>query len=276
MKAPLTDQEKIKSYLLGLLPEEEGAEVEARLLTDREFCDELSIGEDDLVEQYLSGALSSSDGQAFESHFVRSPERRQKIRFARALKKYVSAGENEEQEDPIEIEAVPEPVVVTPFPRSRLRIFPFRSQVVSSLAAAMVLIVVVGSGLILMRVWQTQQGGGRVLAVELSPAPATRGEGEVKQINLAPDVGSVRLQLDLPKNEYPSYEATVRDSSLRTVFTTKDLKPQPINNFSALMLDVKADLLTPGDYRVHVSGTTPEGRSESVATFSFKITPPPR
>jgi len=276
LKAPLTDQEQIKSYLLGQLPEEDGSEVEARLLTDREFCEELSIGEDDLVEQYLSGALSSSERQAFESHFVLSPERQQKVRFARALKKYVSAGDEEEQENPIEIEAVPERGAVTPFPGSRPKIFPFRNQVVASLAAALVLIVVVGGGLILMRVWQTQRGTGRALAVELSPRPATRGEGEVKQLSLAPDVGSVRLQLDLPKNEYPSYEAAVRDSSLRTVLTTKDLKPQPIDNFSALMLDVKADLLTPGDYRVHVSGTTPEGRSESVATFSFKITPPQR
>jgi len=275
LKAPLTDQEQIKSYLLGQLPEEDGAEVEARLLTDREFCEELSIGEDDLVEQYLSGALSAADREDFESHFVVSPERRQKVRFARALKKYVSVGDDDE-ESAIEVDTVPEPAVVTPFPRGRPKLFPFRNQVVASLAAAMVLIVVVGSGLILMRVWQTQQGTGRVLAVELSPAPATRGEGEVKQLSLAPDVGSVRLQLDLPKNEYPSYEAAVRDASLRSILTTKDLKPQPSNNFSALMLDVKADLLSPGDYRVHVSGTTPEGRSESVATFSFRITPPPR
>ncbi len=259
MKAPLTDQEKIKDYLLGRLSEEAESEIEARLLTDPEFYEELSIGEDDLIEQYLSGAMSAADRDAFESHFVRSSERQQKVRFARALKKYVSVDADQPQEIP-----------------TRPTIFPFRTQVISYLVAAAVLVVVVGSGLMLLRMWQTQQGSGRVLAVELSPAPATRGGEEVKQFSLAPDVGSVRLQLDLPKNEYPSYEAAVRDSSLRTVLTTKDLKPQTISNFSALMLDVKADLLSAGDYRVQVSGITPEGRSENVATFSFKITPAQR
>jgi hypothetical protein len=109
------------------------------------------------------------------------------------------------------------------------------------------------------------------LAIELTPTPATRGSSEVKQLGLTPDLETVRLQLDLPKNEYPSYEAVLLDSSLRPVLTGNNLKAQTINSFAAVVWDVKANLLAPGDYRIQLSGTTPDGRSESVATFYFTI-----
>jgi hypothetical protein len=248
--------ETIKSYLLGQMLEPEETEVEARLLTDREFYDELSIVEDELVDQYLGGALSDSERASFESHFVVSPERQQKVRFARALKKHVSV--NADQSEP----AAP-PSVVN---------FPVRKPVIPYAIAAAIL-VLVGGSFLLLKYWQGPASGGRVLAIELTPGPVTRGEGEVKAFSLAPDVGSVRLQLDLPENEYQTYEAVVRDSSLRTVATARDLKPQNINNIAAVVMDVKADLLAPGDYRVNLNGTTAAGASESVATFSFTVRP---
>jgi hypothetical protein len=258
LSTPPTNHETIKSYLLGQMPEQDESGVEARLISDREFYDELSIVEDELIDQYLGGTLSDSERQNFEAHFVTSPERWQKIRFAKALKKHVSAdadrgAEQEESKSP-----------------QTSNIFAFRKPVIPYAIAAS-LIVVLGLGFVLLKNWQGPAAGGRVLAVELTPGPATRGEGEVKEFSLAPDVGSVRLQLDLPKNEYQTYEAVVRDSSLRSVVTAGNLKPQTINNFAAVMMDVKADLLAPGDYRVNLSGTTGDGRSENVATFSFTV-----
>ena len=112
---------------------------------------------------------------------------------------------------------------------------------------------------------------GRVLAIELTPTPAVRDVNEVTQVKLTPDVKTVRLQLNLPNNEYPSYEAVLRDSSFRTVLTTQNLKPQTIDGFAAAIADVNANLLAPGDYRVQLNGTTVDGGSESVATFSFAV-----
>ena len=254
MSTPPTSHETIKSYLLGQMREQDESEVEARLFTDREFYDELSIVEDELIDQYLGGAMSDADRESFESHFVSSPERQQKVRFARALKKYVSvsAGQDEPGSAP----------AVVNFP-SRKPFIPY--------AIAAAILVVVGGSFLLAKYWQGPAGGGRVLAIELTPAPTTRGAGEVKEFSLAPDVGSVRLQLDLPRNEYQIYEAVVRDSSLRTVATARDLKPQNINSYAAVVMEVKAGLLAPGDYRVTVNGTTADGGSETVATFGFTV-----
>ena len=250
MEASPTDHERIKDYLLGRIPEEEDAEVGARLLTDHQFYEELSIVEDELIDRYLGGTLSDSDRESFESHFVSSYERQQKVRFARALRKRVSVTQTAR--------------LVSP-PRSSF--FPFRISY--AVAAATVLIIVGGSLLLLYR--RSLSPSGRVLAIELTPAPATRDVSEVKQFGLTPDIGSVHLQLDLADNEYQSYEAVLRDSSLRSMHTAKNLKPQIVNNFAAVIVDLNADLLSPGDYRIQLSGTTPDGRSENVATYSFTV-----
>jgi len=250
LEASPTDHERIKDYLLGRIPEEEDAEVGARLLTDHQFYEELSIVEDELIDRYLGGTLSDSDRESFESHFVSSYERQQKVRFARALRKRVSVTQTAR--------------LVSP-PRSSF--FPFRISY--AVAAATVLIIVGGSLLLLYR--RSLSPSGRVLAIELTPAPATRDVSEVKQFGLTPDIGSVHLQLDLADNEYQSYEAVLRDSSLRSMHTVKNLKPQIVNNFAAVIVDLNADLLSPGDYRIQLSGTTPDGRSENVATYSFTV-----
>lgn len=253
MSTPPTNHETIKNYLLGQMSEQEASEIETRLLTDREFYDELSIVEDELIDQYLGDALSDTDRLSFEAHFVSSPERRQKVRFARALKKHVS-------------ESAPQGDEST---SSRsLFTYLFRKPAIPIAVAAM-LLVIVGGRYVTQKYWP--EATGRVLAVELIPGPLTRGEGEVRTFSIASDVGTVQLQLSLPKNEYQTYEAVVRDSSLRPVITAGNLKAQTINNFAAVTLDINANLLPAGDYRVNLSGTTAGGVTESVATFAFIV-----
>ena len=271
LSTPPTDHESIKSYLLGQLAEGDVSQVEARLLTDREFYDELSIVEDDLIDRYLGGTLTDADRQSFESHFVSSSERQQKVRFARALRKYVSVAA-----DQTEADGVADPVVAYPPESARIGSpsppsFIFRKPLFSYAVAAVILLIAGASIFLFLKDRQSSTVTGRVLAIELTPAPAVRDIVEVTQVNLTPDVKTVRLQLNLPNNEYPSYEAVVRDSSFRTVLTTQNLKPQTINGFAAVIADVNANLLTPGDYRVQLSGTRVDGGSESVATFSFAV-----
>ena len=270
MKAAPTDYDTIKGYLLGQIPAEDEPELEARLLTDRDFYEEVSIVEDELIDQYLRGDLSASEKEGFESHFVSSAERKRKVRFARALRKYISVTEvrAEEESAPVPSEI---PAFVSSTGSSVVTVFPFGRSALTYAMAASILIVVGVTALFFVRYMQRQPGGGRVLAVELIPAPATRGANEVKQITLTPDVESVRLQLDLPDNGYQSYEATLRDSSTRSVLKVPNLKPQNVNSFAAVALDINADLLSPGDYRIQLNGTTADGSSESVATYSFTV-----
>jgi hypothetical protein len=86
----IEDERLIRQYLLGALSEEGQAKVQDRLLCDRQFFDRLVVEENELVDDYLRGALTKQSEEKFESYFLASPERRQKLRFAKALKKRVS------------------------------------------------------------------------------------------------------------------------------------------------------------------------------------------
>jgi hypothetical protein len=86
----IEDKQLITQYLLGELEEERQAKVEDRLLCDREFFDRLAIEENELIDDYLRGALTRGRQEKFQSYFLVAPERRQKLRFATALKRRVS------------------------------------------------------------------------------------------------------------------------------------------------------------------------------------------
>jgi CHAT domain-containing protein/Tfp pilus assembly protein PilF len=92
------DQKAIRAYLLGVLgSESQRQKVEERLLTNEDFFQELEIAEDELIDQYVSDTLTSSERQNFESHFLLSTEHQRKLGFARALRKYVVIAAAEEK-----------------------------------------------------------------------------------------------------------------------------------------------------------------------------------
>jgi len=81
----------MKRYLLGELTEPEQQELEERLMTSNECFEQLLVAEDELVDEYLRGALSTREQEKFNNHFLCTPERHEKLRFARSLQRYVSA-----------------------------------------------------------------------------------------------------------------------------------------------------------------------------------------
>lgn len=90
------DQNSIRRYLLNQLSDAGQQQIEQRLLTDNELFDQLEAVEDELIDQYLAGALSKDDSEMFEQHFPVTPERHQKLRFAKAFLRYVATHPSEQ------------------------------------------------------------------------------------------------------------------------------------------------------------------------------------
>ena len=88
---PAVDERQICQYLLGKLGVEEQQRFEEQLMTQESLFDELMVLEDELIDEYLQGTLSPPDRANFEKHFLATPERRQKLQFAQALRKHVAA-----------------------------------------------------------------------------------------------------------------------------------------------------------------------------------------
>ena len=85
-----SDEKVIRKHLLGSLTEEELSRAEERLLADDDYFELLTIMEEELIDDYISGDLTDEDRKQFEAHFLSTPERREKLRFAQTLKEYIS------------------------------------------------------------------------------------------------------------------------------------------------------------------------------------------
>jgi hypothetical protein len=263
MESDDKEQVILRQYLLGELSAESCQRVEERLLTDGDFLEELSITEEELIDQYLSGELAAPETGRFEAYFLAIPERRRKLAFARAFKKYVAVAADIE---------VPK---FKPAPPPRRRIFPailnFRNPLVSySLAAALLLLIGVAA-------WQIIKSGRlknpsemHVITVVLTPG-AVRAEGEMKRLTLPPQTDAVNLQLEIAQGDYQSYRAILLTDEGREAFTQTDLKAQTVNNSRVISFTIPAKNLSRGDYQVKLSGQSSANEPEEIASYTFRV-----
>src|SRR5215213_10259231 len=89
MKQNINEQ-LIRKYLLGHLPEPERLRVEEILFSDDEYYQRLLMAEEELTDEYVYDALTAEEREGFERYFLSTPERREEVRIARALKKFVT------------------------------------------------------------------------------------------------------------------------------------------------------------------------------------------
>ena len=89
----LNEQEKIKRYVLGEIGDEDRSAIEERIMTDEDYFHKLAMVEENLIQDYVDGNLAPADRANFEKCFLLSAENRQKVKFARALRKYVNETE---------------------------------------------------------------------------------------------------------------------------------------------------------------------------------------
>jgi hypothetical protein len=84
MKADLQEN-RMRRYLLGDLPEAEAASVEQAYFADDQKFEQMWEIESNLVEGYVRGRLPSNVREKFEGHYLASPVHRQRVAVARNL-----------------------------------------------------------------------------------------------------------------------------------------------------------------------------------------------
>jgi hypothetical protein len=84
MSAP--PAERMRGYLLGQLGEEEQDRIERGLLADADAFPALEAAQDELIEDYLDGALEPADRAAFEAHFLAAPSHAESLACARLVR----------------------------------------------------------------------------------------------------------------------------------------------------------------------------------------------
>jgi hypothetical protein len=79
---PQCDDRHLRGYLLGLLTDEHAERLDELSIADSAFAWRLRLLEDDLVDAYVRGSLDAESLEQFESFYLDSPWRREKVNFA--------------------------------------------------------------------------------------------------------------------------------------------------------------------------------------------------
>jgi hypothetical protein len=96
MKSDVPDRGLVREYLLGRLDDKKDLEEQL----SREICvnDDLSQMvesiEEEIIEDFLDEALDPADKDAVDGYFLRPPERKEKLRFARILRHHLARRED--------------------------------------------------------------------------------------------------------------------------------------------------------------------------------------
>src|SRR6059058_3499977 len=98
---PKVEDDKLaRQYLLGELSEQDGAKVEEEYFEDDEAFEKLSAVEDELIDAYTLGQLSSAERQRFEQRLLLSPAQRERVNFSRTLLRTASGPQQIESNIP--------------------------------------------------------------------------------------------------------------------------------------------------------------------------------
>src|SRR2546423_7598348 len=232
MSPHVENNQEMREYLLGGLSHEVLRRVEERLMTEDGFFEELLLVEEELMDEYVGGQLSSDERRRFERHFLSTPERHGQLRFAQALSRYVSNSSAKSETESPEAQdesARAQRLAPTPEPTwaERFRAFWGNRTWALRTAAALAVVVVLAGAFWLLRPRTTPPQTFATLT--LSASMSNRAEGvQAAKVKLPLNADALRIFLTLPEGSAPaaryraellsengetkSFEATAEDS----------------------------------------------------------------
>lgn len=279
------DQYTIKQYLLGSIGDAEREMIEEHIITDPDYIEKVMIVECELIDEYLTDALSEADRRRFIEHFLSTARQAQKLDFVKALANYTSA--SKAHSPPISRK-----IRLPAFWKGRIRnLLAAVGKLRLSLIAAIMLIVFVTSLVVIG--WWIAHRADQSLESELAQLnnpdkhdprtfsnffiigplmPGLVRDFEQAQKNAIPkDKDIVQLQLEIGLNNYPIYEVALQRDEGRQVFTVGGLKPDSSESQRMLILYLPSRILTAGDYQLKLSGVTLDGQLEYIGQYVFRI-----
>ncbi|HKO43698.1 MAG TPA: CHAT domain-containing protein [Pyrinomonadaceae bacterium] len=89
----LKSEKTIRDYLLGRISDETVLQgIEDLLFTDEEYCSQVALEEDGLINNYVLGRLNDTDADSFRRTLELNPERRFKLMLTEGLRERALAG----------------------------------------------------------------------------------------------------------------------------------------------------------------------------------------
>lgn len=245
------DRDVLRRYLLGAAEAGACDEIEHRLFSDDEtFWERLAIAEDELIDDYAAGTLDASERTLFESHFLRTGERRARLEFARAIHAYARRRE-------------PEWLGAWDWLRSPSAVPRW------AMAAAALLVL----ALLPATLWRMAAGDARPAAVSVSLSPGLlrdAGAG-VARVNLPRGCDVFHLDLLTGADAYATYSATVHEVSGQPLWSQHKLPGTSLDGASAVRLTLPCGLLQEDDYSIRLTGVAPGQEPAYLDRYDFRL-----
>jgi hypothetical protein len=294
--------DELVQYLLGVLPPEDTERLDEASIVDDDIAARLRRVEDDLVDSYVRGQLSGDTLAQFESHYLASRHRRERVEFARKFLRAV---------DKVDTETAPVAVDAPPKVGG--------SKVLATLAVAATLSLAAGGALLLQNVrlgrglreaqidrvavdqrardlerqLKELRDANETATKELARAresattvvreaatvalvllPQTRSIGPVPTLVMPAVTDQLGFELRLEANDFPSYQVGLRDPAVNTVIWRSGwIAARSSAGQSSVRVGVPARALKPQHYSLDLSGRRPAGGTEVVGSYAFEIVP---
>jgi hypothetical protein len=288
---PVYEDQRVVQYLLGSISQEEANRLDELSIADDEFAERLRAVEDDLVDAYVRGDLSGDSLDRFQSHYLASPYRREKVRFAESLRTLC----NQAPAAPRQSERTARRWWFSP---------------AWTFAAAACLMLLAGGYLIydnsrlrdqmtraeldrealqksrrdLQRQIQEQRlpaaeapgnrppepSPGSFMALVLTPQ--TRGSGPLSAIALPPAAEQAMFQLELESGIFDSYQAVLKDpADGRILWRGGTLKAASGSDGKLVAVSLPGSLLKTQNYSLDLFGVPRAGAGEWLGSYAFRV-----
>ena len=304
------DNQKLRKYLTGDLPEPEALKIETEFLSNDEAFEQLNEIENDLVDEYARGELPASERSLFEKNYLTTPLHRQRVLLSQNLLRAAAA------------ERVADKKVIASTSTS------WFSDLFSSLkirqlvwAFAAILIALLGTWF-LLRPQPSTVINPEIAKVEPTPQatlpqatptpepsksetqnsksntpkPETRNLPPVFLLHGAFDINETRgigstgrpnskkaqtltiekgeakltLQMSLESERYAKYQSEIRAIDTSKTFTITT--KTPTKSAKNISLTIPAARLANADYILTLSGVTTTGEVEEINQYPFRVT----
>lgn len=302
-----SDEELVRSYLLGELQEEEAERAEGRLLAEDELFELAEAVEGDLLAAAARGELTPAEKEKVERRLAASPAGRERQALARLLNQAANRA------------ARPRPQTQDPTPTAPVVPFPRRSTAASSLRwMALAAGLAAAAGLSWYALERPHGGESPPLIARERPAPAhpvasrnpapapvpppvptagaaeeehqsakrepakvllqlalmtTRGAGSVRRLDLPRGTEIVELQIATEgMEEFKSFDVAVRDHAAQTVWERRGIAPRTLSGVPSLVAELPADRLPSGRCEIRVQGLTPGRAPEDLSSLEVEVT----
>jgi hypothetical protein len=250
-------EERIVAYLLDELPEAELERFEDECFAQEGWPAEINLVEEDLIDDYLRGALAPEQQLRFEQTYLTTAARVERVRKAAALLRHV----NEHQ-----------PVALTTSVTQqtwagRFRAFWGSQTWAPRVAVALVAVAVIAGVWWLARSRTFQPQTIATLTLNVSNGDRAGG-AQPGRVRLTRDIDALKISLTLPGPPAQTVSYRVELSDDDGEIKTAEMAGQDAQSVSVL---VPAAQLTRGQYSLKLFAVKTDGTEQRIGTSLFIV-----